>query len=132
MPAVIAGLIAAISCTPDAPGTSNTPWREVTMISFSVFSPAITCERLYCVLQPSAICALARPRSPSSSMTFLFIMVRATARLVESVVLPTPPLPLAMPITSVLRFTVLACMSGSLYTVDQSMSGSDHGHFVFI
>src|SRR5574343_1686924 len=48
---------------------------------------------------PSAICALAMPRSASSSMTLWPRWARATARLMETVVLPTPPLPLAIPIT---------------------------------
>ena len=92
---------AAISCMPEAPGTRRTPARVVTMISCKVFSPLKKWLRLCSQRLPRAICALARPRSASSNMTRSPISCSATARFTDTVVLPTPPLPLAMPITCV-------------------------------
>ena len=93
----------ANSCMPEAPGISLTPWRVVIMISGKVFWPAKKWPKLYSARAPRAICALAKPRSASNNMTLKPIWRKATARLMEAVVLPTPPLPLAMPMISVLR-----------------------------
>src|SRR5262245_47570211 len=49
-------------------------------------------------LKPSSTSTLARPRSPSSSSTRLPAALRAVARLIETLVLPTPPLP---PVTAI-------------------------------
>ena len=45
-------------------------------------------------------------------MTLCPIWLKATAKLMEVVVLPTPPLPLAMPMTSVLRDLLMAQTCG--------------------
>jgi hypothetical protein len=48
-----------------------------------------------------AIWELAKPMSASNSMTLWPRCLKAIAKLTETVVFPTPPLPLAIPMTSV-------------------------------
>ena len=52
-------------------------------------------------VQPMAICEFAKPKSASKSITRLPDICSAMAKFTATVVLPTPPLPLATPMTSV-------------------------------
>src|SRR6202521_5140860 len=83
---------------PDAAGTICKPCGPVTMASSSVHSPLITCPRWNRVWRPSITSTLARPRAASTNMTSRPCAAIDTARLAETVVLPTPPLP---PVTAI-------------------------------
>ena len=118
----------ANSCTPEPPGMRVKPWRVLTMISARDFSPAKKWPKLYSERTPNAICALAKPRSASNSRTRLSIICKATAKLMAVVVLPTPPLPLAMPMTSVLSWAMLNTLVGNAHFLGHA--GTGHGQFV--
>src|SRR6185503_1831988 len=87
-----------MSATPDAPGTTVTPYGDSTMISSSERSPASTCAIVWRGERPRNTSTLARPRSPSSSSTRLPVEPSAVARFTATLVLPTPPLP---PVTAI-------------------------------
>ena len=72
------------------------------MISASDLTPASTCAYVYSTRAFSRICALLRPKSPSSRATLRPRLANSTARLTATVVFPTPPLPLVIPITFIL------------------------------
>src|SRR6202034_1523966 len=88
----------AICFIPDAAGTICRPCGPVTMASSSEHSPLTTCPRWYRVCSPSITSTLANPKSASSSMTSRPWAAIDTARLADTVVLPTPPLP---PVTAI-------------------------------
>src|SRR5271155_2408524 len=88
----------AMCFIPDAAGTICRPWGPVTMASSSVHSPLTTCPRWYRVCSPSITSTLANPKSASSNMTSRPWAAIDTARLADTVVLPTPPLP---PVTAI-------------------------------
>src|ERR1700722_11521065 len=88
----------AICFIPDAAGTICRPCGPVTMASSREHSPLTTCPRWYRVCSPRITSTLANPRSASSSMTSRPCAAIDTAKLAETVVLPTPPLP---PVTAI-------------------------------
>src|SRR5271165_3245916 len=98
IPACSASVRFAMRFMPDAAGTICRPWGPVTMASSSEHSPLITCPMWNRVLSPNITSTLARPRSASSSMTSRPCAAIDTARLADTVVLPTPPLP---PVTAI-------------------------------
>src|ERR1700735_5507188 len=83
---------------PEAAGTICRPCGPVTMASSKAHWPLTTCPRWYLVCNPSSTSTLARPKSASTSMTARPAAAIDTARFVETVVLPTPPLP---PVTAI-------------------------------
>ena len=83
---------------PEAAGTICSPCGPVTMASSSAHSPLTTCPMWKRVCSPSKTSTLANPRSASTSMTSRPWAAIDTARLADTVVLPTPPLP---PVTAI-------------------------------
>src|SRR3984885_4985324 len=98
MPACSASDRFAMCFMPDAAGTICRPCGPVTMASSSEHSPLITCPMWNRVCRPSITSTLANPKSASSSMTSRPCAAIDTAKLAETVVLPTPPLP---PVTAI-------------------------------
>ncbi len=90
------------SCTmlwvPDAAGTMRMPPGPWMSTSRRSHSPAITSARVRLLVRPSSTSTLAKPRSASSSTTRRPRSARASARLTDTLVLPTPPLP---PVTAI-------------------------------
>ena len=91
----------AIVRSPDEAGTMRTPDGPVMMACSSCASPRIKCARLQAGCKPSRTSTLARLRSASMSMTLRPRCASATDRLTETLVLPTPPLPLVTAMTLV-------------------------------
>src|ERR1700721_867742 len=98
IPACSASDRLAMRFMPDAAGTICRPWGPVTMASSSEHSPLITWPRWKRVCSPSSTSTLANPRSASTNMTSRPCAAMDTARLADTVVLPTPPLP---PVTAI-------------------------------
>ena len=111
--------ISAICCTPDDAGITFKPCGPSTTISPNVFSPLITCVKLYSGCKPRSISTLASPISASSKATFFPSLHKETPRLTDRFVFPTPPLPLAIAITLtglifVIRLNPVAWSTSSL------------------
>src|ERR1700693_493566 len=88
----------AMRFMPDAAGTICRPCGPVTMASPNEHSPLITCPKWNRVWRPSITSTLAKPKSASTSMTSRPCAAIDTARLADTMVLPTPPLP---PVTAI-------------------------------
>jgi len=99
MPAFSAGVSSAMFFLPEAAGTTISPAGPSRMVSSSEQRPSSTCERFQAGVRPSSTSTLARPMSPSSSSVLRPVWAMAVERFTETVVLPTPPLPLATAIT---------------------------------
>src|SRR5690606_26696901 len=98
-PTCWAGLSSVMWRLPEAAGTTSRPLGVSMMVSRSSQRSANTSARVWRGARPSITSTLARPRSVSSSRVRWPALTRAVARLTETEVLPTPPLPLAPAIT---------------------------------
>src|SRR5580692_6155203 len=83
----------AMRLMPEAAGTICRPCGPVTMASSRAHWPSMTLPRWKRVCRPSTTSTLANPKSASTSMTSRPDAAMETARLADTVVLPTPPLP---------------------------------------
>src|SRR3954471_16791489 len=107
---------------PEAAGTTLNPCGASSTTSSSVQLPAITSASVSRGVSPRNTWTLARPRSPSSSMTSLPREASEAARFTAPVVLPTPPLP---PVTA-MTWTGLACMEPTCCNLFAPISRSAH------
>src|SRR5688572_4893726 len=84
---------------PEAAGTISRPLGPCSTVSRSSQRPAKTSARVKRGDRPSITSTLARPMSVSSSKVRWPALTSEAARLMETEVLPTPPLPLATAMT---------------------------------
>src|SRR5579863_1935618 len=126
MPACSASDRLAMCFMPEAAGTICRPCGPVTMASSSEHWPLITCPRLNRVCSPSSTSTLASPKSASTSITSRPCAAMATARLADTVVLPTPPLPPVTAITLTGRVELSSASSSACAGVSRvlDMGGS--------
>ncbi|CSA50126.1 Uncharacterised protein [Vibrio cholerae] len=90
-----------MDCVPDVAGMMRIPCGPSTIASLSSHSPAKTWPRLRLGRMPSITSTLARPKSASSTMTFLPCFAIQIAMPKVTFDFPTPPLPPVTEITLV-------------------------------
>src|SRR5690606_9475622 len=98
-PTCSAGLSSVMWRLPDAAGTTHMPAGPLISVSRNSQRPANTSARVNFGDRPSSTSMLARPRSVSSSRVRCPALLSASARLTDTLVLPTPPFPLATAMT---------------------------------
>ena len=84
---------------PEPPEINPSPSGPSVIISLISLPLNIRSLKLYSGITPNITSTLARPKSASSIITFLPILVNSSARLTERLDLPTPPFPLVTAIT---------------------------------
>src|ERR1700722_14039709 len=83
----------AMRLMPEAAGTICRPCGPVTMASSRAHWPSMTLPRWKRVCRPNTTSTLANPKSASTNITSRPDAAMETARLADTVVLPTPPSP---------------------------------------